>query len=464
MGCGIWEYEEPGSLIANERIPAFSFLTKPYPSFTMQHVWLSHLLASTTTQLLRALVRTSLLGGLACWLLACTDHPLTSTPSFNQSKVQRAVDSVRLALEKDLQNSVPSLNVLIQTPTEKIWASSVPEGGFPVTEHTNFRFASNTKTFTATSILKMHQDGWLNYKARISDLIPGTKIPYVPNDWDFPYKNEITIEQLLQHTAGVYDVDNEPVPGFGGQSYTAYMQAADPRHQFTADELIYQLKLHKLSFFPPGTSYHYSNTGYTILGYIIAQVYSHKYGRTRTYEDYLSDYIVGPASPVFLNLRFPVWASDVVLPAPRMEGMERLPGKTILYGDYNMSAQVAEGNGYGSPASLNTFVRTLMKGQNVLSPATVKIMQTGHGNSFHPAYRLGTILFPNLGYGHNGERTGYLSLMAYDPLTDVSVVAYISLVDKTQGVNGDDSFRKCFQSIYDAAWGARAALGYPGRP
>lgn len=54
--------------------------------------------------------------------------------------------------------------------------------------------------------------------------------------------------------------------------------------------------------------------------------------------------------------------------------------------------------------------------------------------------------------------------MAYDPLTDVSVVTYISLVDKTQGVNGIDSFTKCFQSIYEAAYAARAALGYPGRP
>jgi D-alanyl-D-alanine carboxypeptidase len=105
-----------------------------------------------------------------------------------------------------------------------------------------------------------------------------------------------------------------------------------------------------------------------------------------------------------------------------------------------------------------------MKGQNVLSPETVKLMQTGNGNTFFPSYRLGTILFHNLGYGHNGERTGYLSLMAYDPLTDVSVVAFISLVDKTQGVNGDDSFKKTFLSIYHAAWDARAALGYPGRP
>ena len=305
------------------------------------------------------------------------------------------MDSVRLALEKELQNSVPSLNVFIETPTEKIFASSVPAGNNPLTENANFRFASNTKTFTATAILNMYENGWLDYKAKITDLIPGTQTPYVPNTpgWDFPYKSEITIEQLLQHIAGVYDVYNEPVPGYSGQSYTAYTQAADPTHQFTADELVSQLALHKLSFFRPGTNYHYSNTGFTILGYIVARVYSVKSNSTRTYQDYLSDYIVGPGTPVPLDLHFPVRADDTVLPSPRMEGMERLPGKTILYGDYNMSAQVAEGNGYGSPASLNAFVRSLMKGQNVLRDSTVRIMQTGNGNSFHPSYRLGSILF-----------------------------------------------------------------------
>lgn len=104
--------------------------------------------------------------------MAGTDHPLTSTPSLslNRSKVQRAVDSVRLALGNDLKNSVPSLNMLIQTPTEKIWASSVPAGSTPLREQTNFRFASNTRTVTATAILKMQQDGWLNDKAKLTEV------------------------------------------------------------------------------------------------------------------------------------------------------------------------------------------------------------------------------------------------------------------------------------------------------
>ena len=39
----------------------------------------------------------------------------------------------------------------------------------------------------------------------IVDNIPGSNIPYVPTteSWNIPYKDQITIEQLLQHNAGV---------------------------------------------------------------------------------------------------------------------------------------------------------------------------------------------------------------------------------------------------------------------
>ena len=128
-----------------------------------------------------------------------------------------------------------------------------------------------------------------------------------------------------------------------------------------------------------------------------------------------------------------------------------------------MSAQVAEGNGYGTMAALHTYIRSLMKGQNVLMPQTVTAMQTD-GSLADPTYTLGTRFRENLGYGHTGGRIGNLSLMTYDPLTDVSVVVYLPLWDLTQGKDGLESFVKCLASIHDAAYAARAALGYPGKP
>jgi len=204
-----------------------------------------------------------------------------SPSSDNQQKVQTAIDSVRRALSETLGIDYPYMNVLIQTPAEKIFVSSAANGNPPLTADTYFRFASNTKNFTAVAILNMYQDGWLDYKAKITDVIPGSNIPYVPAtpEWDFSYKDDITIEQLMQHSAGVFDVDNDIVPGYDGETYTDYVMKSEPMHQFTTDEMVNVLTQNKeLVYFPPGNGYHYSNTGFAILAKIIARVYSFQAG------------------------------------------------------------------------------------------------------------------------------------------------------------------------------------------
>ena len=158
---------------------------------------------------------------------ACTknDHA-----AGKQQKVLAAVEGVRKRLSDSLHTAVPSLSVLIQTPSDKIFASAAAEQGLQATRDTYYRFASMTKNFTATAILNMYEAGWLDYKAKITDPMPGSTTPYVPaaSDWDFPNKSIITIEQLLQHSAGVFDVDNDTVPGYNGMTYTDYIQNADP--------------------------------------------------------------------------------------------------------------------------------------------------------------------------------------------------------------------------------------------
>jgi D-alanyl-D-alanine carboxypeptidase len=148
------------------------------------------------------------------------------------------------------------------------------------------------------------------------------------------------------------------------------------------------------------------------------------------------------------------------MPQPRVIGTILNSTGTEKYDDYNMSAQVGEGNGYGTIESLNTYIRTLMKGQNVLNHVTIQLMQKDLSPGDR-SYALGCTFIKNLDYGHNKARIGYLSLMAYDPANDISVVCMILLWDLRDGIN---SFLKCFNSIYDAAYAARQALGYSGIP
>jgi len=384
--------------------------------------------------------------------------------------IQSAVDNVRSQLSVTLDKPIPSISVYIQTPEGAWFASSADSPKQQLTEGTYFRFASNTKTFTATAILKMHQDGWLDIYSFITASIPGTSIPYVPDTegWNIPYKSSITIEQLLQHAAGVYDVDNESRDDYWhDMSYVAWQLSLDPLHQFSAAELAGQLVLHPdLFYFAPGTEVpHYSNTGYTILSEIIARVYSARTGSAKTYSDYLYDHVIGGTSPVHLRvIKFPYLAIDTALPTPYVSGNEYDEGSSVpnVYTSQNMSAHVGEGNGYGNFTDLNRFVRTLFSGRNVLNPMTVNTMVSSIGPHTTGSYALGCDHVTNLGYGHNGAIYGYLSTIRYNPGTDVSIVVLMPMID---GSDGMTSLGTCIvEGIYSVAWEALSVLGYPGRP
>ncbi len=387
--------------------------------------------------------------------------------SFSQDgtkydRVKKAIDSVRTEYEKITNRVCPSINILIHTPDDYIFVSSVPDGGIPISKDTYFRFASNTKNFTSASILNMQESGWLDIKAHITDKIPGSNMPYVPDtpEFDIPFKNEITIEQLLQHSAGVYDIDNDSVPGYGGLSYTDYMTFKNPAHQFELKDLVEQAAKNKLSYFSPGNGYHYSNTGYTILSEIIERVYSFNSGSKKLYADYIRDFITGVKAPVQLDISFPYLATDVTMTSPFVTGELITNDSIAVYSSVNMSAHVGEGNGYATFAELDKYVRSMMKGENALTLQSIELMQKSV-SEHNKTYALGCIYIEDLGYGHNGCIKGYLSNMLYDPKNDVSVIIMMPVNDYTY--KDEMGIVYGLKALANAGFHARMALGYSGK-
>ena len=366
-------------------------------------------------------------------------------PLASDAALASAVAKLHDALQRELGQPVPSLSVLIETPKGAFFATATGAGATPVTPDTNFRFASNTKNFTATSVMKMHQDGWLRYTDLITATIPGSSVPYVPDTaaWALPNKAQITIRHLLQHSAGVYDVGNDPVPGCA-DLYEECVRARDPAHSFTSEELVSQAARHQLSYFPPGQGFHYSNTGYSTLAEIVARTYSQRSGQPRSWADYVRDHLTADVNGQPLKVHFPDRGSDQVLPEPRACGRILLPDAAPLVTcDVNISAKVAEGNGIGTMRQLSTWVRTVQSGRHGLSAQTLALMRDD-GAAANPAFGLGTMRFENLGFGHTGATLGNLSLMAYDPAQQVSVVVYLPLWDLRDGLTS-------FQKTYDHA-------------
>jgi CubicO group peptidase (beta-lactamase class C family) len=116
---------------------------------------------------------------------------------------------------------------------------------------TDFRLASFTKQFTAMAIMLLVRDGKLRYNQRLTEIFP-----------DFPaYGQAITTRHLLTHTSGLPDYEDL----MKADTWTA-------AHQVQDEEVLRLLKQQTTGKFAPGTSWAYSNSGYVVLGLIVAKV------------------------------------------------------------------------------------------------------------------------------------------------------------------------------------------------
>ena len=129
-------------------------------------------------------------------------------------------------------------------------------GGAALDARSNFRLASLSKQFTAMAVMLLVADGRLSYEATLADLLPG-----------FPaWARRVTLRQLLTHTSGMPDYEDamERAAAAGGIRYT-------PEHQIEDEQAIGLLRRESGLRFEPGTDWAYSNSGYVLLGQIVAR-------------------------------------------------------------------------------------------------------------------------------------------------------------------------------------------------
>lgn len=341
--------------------------------------------------------------------------------------------------------------VYLETPTGNYFASSGMAAC--VDQNTRFRIASNTKTFTAAAIMLLQQQGKLNINDIIVSNIPGTSDPYVPDtpQYNIPNKASIRISHLLSHTAGVFDVTNDNIPDicavpYVGQNYVGYQGSIDPNYQFTPDELVGVVTTCQLSYFAPGTDYKYSNTGYSLLAIIIKRVSG------LSYDQFVVQNLIIPNA--LASTTVPMLGTDQTIPPPFNPGYIWYNNLFADTTESNMSANIAEGNIISTPADLARWIKRLITGQAGLNAASVSAMTTPNPLSGSSNYGLGISYTAGLGYGHEGAHVGYLSLMDYDPTTNVTTILYFNVWDYAN--------LKTYQGtlLRKAAKGARAAVGY----
>jgi len=118
----------------------------------------------------------------------------------------------------------------------------------PVDLDTPWNVGSITKTFVATVVLQLADEGRIDLDAGIQRYFP-----------DLKDADRITPRELLQHTSGLGDYSYQP------------QVLADLHRHWTPDEMIAVAEAAG-RFAEPGAGFHYSNTNYIVLGELIEKV------------------------------------------------------------------------------------------------------------------------------------------------------------------------------------------------
>ncbi|MFC6350435.1 MULTISPECIES: serine hydrolase domain-containing protein [Stenotrophomonas] len=146
---------------------------------------------------------------------------------------------------------VPGAAVLVLKDGQPVfrrgYGLAVVEDGTPVSPATNFRLASVSKQFTAAAILLLAEDGRLSIDDPLKKWLPG--LPAVAD--------AMTLRQLLSHTSGLLD-------------YEDLMDPADTRQVHDID-VLHLLQKENRTYFAPGSSYRYSNSGYALLALVVGK-------------------------------------------------------------------------------------------------------------------------------------------------------------------------------------------------
>ena len=128
---------------------------------------------------------------------------------------------------------------------------------------TNFRLASFTKQFTAMAIMLLVHDRRLRYDQTLTSIFP-----------EFPaYGKQITVRELLNHTAGLPDYEDLMEAAEKGRAPTW-----TEGHQIQDNEVLRLLEKEDVPKFAPATRWSYSNSAYVVLGLIVAKVSGMPYG------------------------------------------------------------------------------------------------------------------------------------------------------------------------------------------
>lgn len=180
---------------------------------------------------------------------------------------------------------------------------------------------------TAAAVLRLVEQGKLSLADKAFEIVD--LAPHLEEGKSVDVRmRDISIEQLLQHTAG-WDRNATFDPMFRSVEIACAFGAPPP----ASTEQIIRYMLGRPLDFAPGTRMAYSNFGYCVLGRVIERVSG------RSYEDYVLDEVLGPLGIRRMHLG-------------RTLRADRAQGEACYYDAFNRTGPAVMGANIGAPVPL----------------------------------------------------------------------------------------------------------------
>jgi CubicO group peptidase (beta-lactamase class C family) len=206
--------------------------------------------------------------------------------------------------------------------------------------HTVYQVGSITKQFTATVILKLAEQGKLSLQDKLSKFYPS-----------FPKSDQVTIEQLLSHTSGI-------------KSYTGVPHLFDSIKTIPVNEAFMVKTFASFPYdFEPGTNWSYSNSAYSLLGYIITKV------TRKSYEQNVREMILQPLGMTESGFDFKNLKAVKATGYYKVSEAQSLPAQLV-----DSTVSYSAGSFYTTAADLSKWNNSLFSGKVI----SVQSMNNAH--------------------------------------------------------------------------------------
>jgi len=318
----------------------------------------------------------------------------------------------RLAgIEEQIQGR-SSLQVLLHS--EKLGVSyEYPPGGKEVSFHT----ASIGKVFTAALTCMLAERGAISLDDPIVNYLPETSSENLFVFEGKDYAEQVTIRELLTHTSGVADYVEDPV--INGTPFLELI-LNNPDTYWTPEMMLDFSRDNQKAVGKPGDVFHYSDTGYVLLGRIIENVTSKPF-HVNLHDEFFT--------PLEMNDSYLMFRSE---PAnqPKKPVQKTWLNDTEISQFVSLSSDWAGGGIVSTPADLLKFHMALINGQ-LISPDLLGQMET-FTNQFMPGinYGMGMMEVDFQGFSPMLSAlppvTGHIGIwgthMFYDRTTDTYII------------------------------------------